>query len=520
MKRLLALLLAAALMVTCLAACGNNGGGKQEGSGSAASSDAMGVLRYGLTDEPDGLFLPYGTYNLVNGVVGLAITDTLVSYNSETDTIEPAIATSWEMPDRQTVIFHLRDDVVSSAGTPFTAKDVLYVLSTGVANPSLASYYSLIDLENCKADDDYTVTIKLVSDYATILSLFTYSCYGMFCEADVEAAGGPDSFAKNPVGLGMYKLDKWNAGENLILSRNDSYYGEKAPFDTVEVYFVPDVTSRVLSLQSGDLDVAISLSVTDIDSVEGDSDLSVLFSDAHSNEILWYNNAHPILQDIRVRQALSYSINRQDVLNKAFSGVGVLSDSILPASSSNYSGPQNEDMAYNENIDKAKQLLAEAGYPDGFDLSIDVLQYQYLRDEAAALQDCFSRIGVNLTINSMDTGAFFGAIYSGNFDTYVITSSGIDDYNQVRFFDPTQIPATGNMISYSNQAMLPLLNNAKSAASDEELKAAMKEVQDLIREDCAVMPLVSSPTVNGIRADLDARWSPMGDLLINSIKRK
>ena len=522
MKRVWALILTA-VMILSLAACGSSGNSGTGGAGSSAqggteetSSVSPELLKFALPGEPDGIYGPNVAYSLINGEVGLCVFDNLVEYDSDTQSIVPMMAESWEQPDAKTVIFHLRDDIYSAAGTHFTANDVLYNLSVGASMPTLGLYFQYFDLENSYAEDDYTVVIKLLTDYSTIVTTMSYSCFGMACKADVEAAGGPEAFSKNPVATGKYNLESWTSGSQMVLTKNENYYGEPAYFNKIELYFIPDTASRVIALQSHDVDATISLTAADKEVIDAEDNLSIMLVPG-TTKILFFNFQNSYLANEKVRKALCYAIDKESVIQRVYSGIGTPNDNFFDMDNPYFTEPGGAQ-TYTYDIEKAKALLAEAGYPDGFDLSISVIQYQDLIDDAKVLQDCFAKIGVNLTIDTRDSGSFFSDMYSGNFDCFVIGASGVDPYTHVSYFNPDKALQEGNFLNYTSEAMSPLIAAARAEIDEAARKEAYAAMQEQLIKEAAAAGICDTPDVHAIRSDLTGKNEPMGALLIPSIK--
>lgn len=354
MKGLKTLVLATAMAVSMVAGCC---------SSFAAETVSDESVVIALSAEPTCL-LNCIIAGSANSAPGYMIYDSLVRYNSETGEVEPDLAVSWEMLDDVTWQFKLREGVVDQNGNPLTADDVLYTFKIGTEG-GLSFYTRNFDIEKFEVIDDTTINIVTTSFQPDLITMLCVACYGITTEEGVNDAGGVDAACVNPVGgSGPYNFVEWVSGDHITLERNENYWGEKAYFKTVTLRFVSDATTRLLGLQSGEYDVVASVNSEQVSSVEANPDLTLVSDSTLSGNFLLFNCATEGLDNVLVRQAIAYAIDRNVILTAAMLGYGELTQSTL--STMNPAYVENPNYLFDtQNIEKAKELMAEAGYADG-----------------------------------------------------------------------------------------------------------------------------------------------------------
>ena len=379
-KRFLALSLAAALLAGCVS-CGNSdektsptGGG----SGVDSTGDG-GTLRIAMTCAA----LPNTDSEPTEGqegyrFVSFQLYDALVKWDASSETeagkIIPGLATSWEQnpenPKRWT--FHLREGVKFHDGTDFKADCVIFALDR-VMNPDF-EYYSttcaasvgsfLANIESYAKVDDYTITIDTVQDNNAYL---IYDLpYIMIPSMEAVKEKG-DGFADAPVGSGPFRFVSKIAGQELVMERNENYWGNVPQIKTLILKPISDASARLAALQSGEVDWAEVVPVESLESLKSQG-YQVKLNDYPHAWLYIMNTESGPFADARVRQAFSMSIDREGLCNDILQGVGTPLAQLMYPGSPWYAEGVEE---YTYNPERAKELLAEAGYPDGFYLRID-----------------------------------------------------------------------------------------------------------------------------------------------------
>ena len=401
LKRILTILLAVAMLTAAL--CGCKGGKSDEG--------ARKELTVGIAQDLDDSLDPHkmtaaGTREILFNVFeGLVKPD-------ENGNLIPAVAVSYSISSTgDTFTFTLRDGVKFHNGKTVTVEDVVYsierVAGKGSDKPLIAQFSAVQSVE---APDSKTVVIKTAEPYLEFLSYLT--------AAIIPANSDP---ADGLVGTGPFKYVSRKAQENIVLERFADYWGEKAQLETVTFKIIENANVLVTSLKSGAIDLCAHLTSTQ--AAELGDGFTVIEGSMNLVQAMYLNNAYGPLQDVRVRQALCWAVDRQKILDLVNDGMGsVLGSSMYPAFGKYYNDLSSY---YTQDIEKAKALLAEAGYADGFDLVITApVNYQIHVDTAQVIAEQLKAIGVRCTIQTVEWSAWLENVYKNR--DYQATVVGFD----------------------------------------------------------------------------------------------
>lgn len=533
MRRAFSLILAILLLLAIAAGCGKTSENPSAATSSPAASGSPAASQSPAVSESDstnpyankdtlviGAAVEPKTLDMQNATLGgnygipFALYDTLFAYDAETQSVKTNVATKLEWVDNTTFNLEIRDDVYSSRGTHLTASDVLFTLTRGAAYSGLANQYRYFDVANSEVIDDTHLLVKLAAPYSGVDARLTLNCFGLVCQADVEAVGLED-FGLNPVGSGPYILTEWKQGESATLTRNDNYWGGKPYWNTMVFKFIPDANSRLLALQSGDVDIAEKLTASQASTVTASEDLNLVEFNIQDIQCIWLNLQKEPFNDPVVRQALNMAIDREAVNQAVFMGTANVVDGLFGSSNAMYTAP-TADISYN--VEKAKELLAEAGYPDGFDFTVLIYQDQTLSDMMQVVQNFWAQIGVNIEINTVDKGTFFTIIPTDDKDAYSIHCPGFLPDAVFSLVDPRNLNGGGNSTGYDNEALIALIDAANAETDVAKRNAIYSQMNDLFRNDYAFIPLCESPLLYAMHKGLDGIvMDPLGDPFFNFV---
>src|SRR5215471_302354 len=397
----------------------------------------------------------------------------------------PDLAAKWDNPDDKTWVFHLRPGVKFHDGSTLTANDVKYtyesVLDQSFNSPARAFYLSV---DKVDAPDNNTVTFTLKEPFAPFLS---YMDLGIV----PQALATKSDFGTKPVGTGPFNLDTWNTGDSIDLSAFEGFYGGRANLDRVRVKVVPDNSARVVALESGDLDFVQSpLSPQDVTRVQSGGKQPVDRTPAAGYTYVNLNTADPILSDKGVRQALSHLVNKQQIIDTIYKGIGKPANGPIVPGMWAYSADIN---SYDYSPDKAKQLLDDAGWKAGADgirtkdgqkLSLVVRTHSEDPDRKQliqVLQSEFQNVGIDATTNTVEFPAFFQDVQDGKYQVGVIGWLNLSDPDRATFRQFT-IDGTANYGKYRNDQVDKLLKDARATLDQGKAKSlytdAVKQIVD------------------------------------------
>ena len=482
-KKILTLLAAVCLLSAVLSGCG---GGSQAGTtentdqstnmaaDGAEARAAAGELNVGIAQDLDSSLDPHKTVKAGTREVMFNVFEGLLKPDASGN-LNPAVAESYTVSDDHLLYtFKLRSGVKFHNGQDVTPEDVIWSYQR-CAEPDSADIIQVAAFAGVEmyAEGDDTVCFQLQEPSNEFTSYLTTAILPKdYTEQDTQ-----------PVGTGPFKFVSRTAQESVVLERFDDYWGEKPELTKVTYKIIENADSILLSLQSGAVDVFAHLTTTQIAQL-GDG-FHVEEGTMNLVQALYLNNAEKPFDDVRVRQALSYAVDRQQILDLAFDGYGTLLGSSMYPAFSKYFDDSLTDY-YTYNTEKAKELLTEAGYPNGFDMTITVpSNYQPHMDTAQVIVEQLKAVGINATIQPVTWESWVQDTYSNR--QFQATVVGVDASSMTasallsRFVST----ASNNFINYSNADYDALYAQAQACYDDEEQTAMYKDLEKNLTENAA-----------------------------------
>jgi len=400
--------------------------------------------------------------------------------------VQPWLAERWEIPGPLTYIFHLRHGVRFHDGRSLTAKDVKWTLDSvrdGTIITLKSGAFSLID--KVEAPDDYTVIVHLKEPNTPLLWNLTDGALG------IVPYGSDKNFNRNPIGSGPFKFVRFDPDSQVILARNDAYWGEHTKVERVRFVIVPDATTRALELRKGsaDLSAANSMPLDMVRTLRQDHHLEVQQEPGTNLIYIAFNLRDPILKDVRVRQALACAIDRQPILHYLFADAGRLAESVLPPEHWAYNG---DVVRYPYDPDKANAVLDAAGYPRGkdgvrFHITMKTSTEETSRLLAAVLQQQLRKVGIALDIRSFEFTTFYADVTKGSFQLYTLRWLGYanedPDIFEYAFYTGSFAPRRANRSYYSNHRVDQLIEEGRRTLDQARRKQIYAEVQSILAHD-------------------------------------
>jgi len=458
---------------------------------------AQKTLVIAIQADPTG-FDPEAVLNNTSGFVMSAVYDSLVRYKPGTVDVAPGLAESWDISsDGLTYTFHLRHGVTFSDGTAFDAHtyvksldrlfdktDPAYIYNTGPVESYIGFTYDPV--ASYKALDDYTVQFTLKHPFAPFLTSLAMVWNGVVSpEAALEY--GKD-FRNNPVGTGPFVFKEWVHNDHITLDANPNYWGGKPKVDRVIFKVIPDAQTALLQMKQGQVQILADVSSQVIPAIKADANLKLVTQPGLTvNGIAFPTDTKPF-DDPRVRQALNYAIDRAAIDKSLYNDLAVPMTSPLPKAQWGYT-PDLQPYTYDPG--KAKQLLADAGYPNGF--KAELLAYNSARgynpagaQMAVAIQSYLKKIGVDVSIQQMEFGSFLSKVRSGDYHGMAMTGwsgdNGDPDNFLYELFDSETIPV-GDTSHYKNARVDSLLSQAQKETDHAKRVALYQQAQRLIWQD-------------------------------------
>lgn len=487
------LLLVVGLGLLLAAGCG--------GAGKADTAKVKDTLIVAMGSDAKS-FDPQGSRDIFSNQVNRQIYTTLLRMDEAKNEIAPGLAESYKKIDNLTYEFKLRKGVKFHNGEVLKASDVKFTLERALtpAGASIGSLVGNVDLAGLKTPDDNTVVIKLKKPNPGFLMVLTMENMGILNEKAVKAAG--KDFGQNPVGTGPYKFVSWQRGNKIELTRFDDYFGDKAKIKNVVLRIIPEGTNRVIELESGGVDITLDVTTNDVKRVQENKNLQLFRTIDNSVTYMGFNTSKKPFNDVRVRQAFAYAIDIKAVVEGAWRGVGKPAVGMI-APNLMYSNPALKMHEYNPA--KAKQLLAEAGYPNGFKTESWTNDRKERIDMAQIMQSMLKEVGIEIEIKVFEWGAYFDKTAKGEHTMYQMSwTVSANDPDQILdpLFHSKNIGAAGNRAYYSNPKLDALMDKGSTMDNGDDKKKIYFEIQDLLMAEMPYMPLLNGEQVIGARANV------------------
>lgn len=476
-------------------------------SSTAASATSTGtaagarVLNVAIAGDPIG-FDPYLTAAANTVAITWNIYDQLVTVDAQGN-LKPDLATSWSLsPDGRTLTFHLRSGVRFQDGHTLTSADVKAsfqrMLNPATKDPDASDYKVITAIDTPNAS---TVVMHLASYDAALLSDLALPF------AAIEPAGvNPSTLKSKPDGTGPYELASYTPGQDVVLKANPYYWQPGLPhIPTVDLKIVPDPSTQIADLLAGSIDLLPGLSGEQASQLKGQSGVKISQAPSGNIQIMAINNARKPFNDVRVRQALSLAINRQAVVQGAWFGYATPVGTFLPPNSPYYvAQPTPYDPA------KARKLLAEAGYPNGFASTIDLPSLYPVHVQTGQIIAAeLAKIGVQLKLNEVEWATWLSQDYAKrDYNLTVISHTGRLDPDTLLVRFTSTYPY--DYENYSNPTYNRLIAEGRATADVAKRKQIYAQAQKILATDVPAVFLDVSDNVAAMLPSVSGwQWLPL-----------
>lgn len=394
--------------------------------------------------------------------------------------IHPGLAESWKQLDDKTMQFNLRKGIKFHNGDDFTAEDVKFSFERMMNSPRIA--FVLPPIERIDIVDDYTVNIVTKTPFGPLLAHLSHPALGMVSKKLLTE--NPEALKEKPIGTGSYKFKEWIYGDKLVLEKNEDFY-DKNERRLKYIIFknVVEASNRAIGLETGEIDIATPISSVDEENIKNNPKLQLLTKPSISYTYIGMNMTKVPLNDIRVRKAINYAIDKQAIIDVILNGNGKIATSpIAPG----VFGFTDKTKNYEYNVEKAKELMKEAGYENGFTTSILVFSGEANTQTAEIVQAYLKEIGIDLKIEIVEVSAYWDMTERGVHNLFlgswgVVT--GDADYGLYAMYHSSAKGGAGNRDFYENEKVDELLDKAKTEIDPETRKKLYEEAQILIVND-------------------------------------
>jgi len=453
-----------------------------------------GTLVVGLVAEPVNLDPPQVT-DLNSNRVGRRIVESLVTFPEESTQVVPGLAESWTISkDGLQYTFKLRRGIAFHDGTPLNAEAVKFSIERQI-NPNHPAYklgkypfanYFFGNVKAVEVLSDERVAFLLNEPRASFLAVLTAGAASIVSPTAVMK-WGPD-YPNHPVGTGPFRFASWDRGQRVVLEKNPAYW--KYPVKVERVIYRPIVEdqARLTELLTGGLDLIVGVPADNVGQLEKNSKITLLKQvGAH----VWYlgmNNQKKPFDDKRVRQALNYAVNKDAIVNDVLKGTGAASKGpVLPGTW----GADGALKAYPYDPERAKKLLAEAGYPNGFTTTLWVPEsgsgMQAPVAMSTVMQSNLKAVGVNVSLQTMEWGAYLAKLRTKEQELFALSwMAGTEDPDMVMYpllHSSQWTPVGPNRALYKNALFDALLQQARMTTDQAKRAQLYKEAQRILVDD-------------------------------------
>ncbi|QQK76914.1 glutathione ABC transporter substrate-binding protein [Salicibibacter cibarius] len=472
-------------------------GGDAEENDDAEDSDEVsgepqegGDFHISLSGEPVSMD-PHESNDNQSAKARSLMYETLLNHNPETLELEATgLAESYEQTEDDTWVFELHEGVHFHNGEELTADDVVATFNRVLEEERASEAAFLFEMiENVETIDDYTVEFTTEFPFAPLGAHLAHNAAGIMSEAAIEDDNEEEiNLDIEGVGTGQFVFEEWNQGDSLTLTKNEDYWRDEANLDSVTFDIVGEDLTRVSMLENNETHVADLIQPNLVDQVEALDNANLIAEPSLSLTYVGFNTEKEPFDDVRVRQAISLAVDNELLVDGIYEGYGEAAYGPINELVFGYD-EDLEDIGYD--LDEAEDLLAEAGYEDGFETTLWMNDDNPVREQTAELiQDQLSEIGVDISLENVEWGAYLDQTAEGEHDMYVlgwVTVTGDADYGMHSLFHSDNFGAPGNRSFYENEEVDALLDEARQEEDEETREDLYSEIQEILVDEAPMI---------------------------------
>lgn len=554
-KKILSILMLAVLFV--IAGCSNDQN-EETASEEGADSEKTGDITVGMLSDVVSLDL-HGSNDAHSSQVRSNIYERLLNQDVNME-LQSGLATEFEQVDEKTWNFKLREGTTFHNGEEFTAEDVVAtfdrVRDEALGSPVLFLYEMIDEIE---VVNDYEINIHTSIPFAPLASHLAHSTAGIMpkelidkdYEAALEAAksditleeyyelraaGGEEYetvkeeigehlasvIGNEPNGTNHLKFVSRSPGESVTMEKFEDFQGGDRFFENVTFKVIPETSARIAELETGGVQIAADIDSSSVDRIENGADTAMSVKDSVRMAYLGFNMNKEPFDDIKVRQAISYAINREEIVEGVYDGMGIPAKGPLAPDVWGYS-EDLEGQSYN--LDKAKELLAETELADGFDTTLWVYDDQQVIDTAVYIQNKLAELNINVEIEQFDLGAYYDTLANGKHEMFMLgwtTVTADADYGLYALFHSKNHGAAGNRVFYDNPEVDELLDAGRAETDKAVRQDIYTEVEEILAEEASSAFLNHSQYAVGYNdaALTNVEIDPTGRIHLDNVRFK
>ena len=475
------------VLIALLVGCG----GEKKAGGGGTSKDTLVIA---LMSSPTNLDSRVGADNASGRMFDL-IHSGLIKVTPNFD-YAPDVAEKWETPDDKTIVFHLNPSAKFQNGKPVKAADVKWTYDS-MMDPNFVtskrSGYSAVD--HIETPDDHTVIFKLKEANPGIFDNLTVGILPTGADTNI--------YKTKPIGAGPYKVVDFRADDRIVLEAFDQWHGGAPKIKHVIVRIVPDATTRVLEMRRGSIQFEVNeIPFENVAEFDKNADFKVVKSSGSVYQYVAINMRDPILSKVAVRRAIHHAIDRERIIRDIQRGYAEPTDTML--AKGHWARADNLP-SYPYDPNKTKQLLAQAGYPNGFSFTFKTSQDAEANSRAQVIQQMLKQVGINMQIESNEMSTFFADIGKGNFQMYSLSRNGIadPDFYYVIFYSKNTPPDGQNRGNYNNPKIDQLIMQGRSTFDRAKRRPVYVEIQKTVQDELPYVSLYMQDNVAIMRNNID-----------------
>lgn len=478
-------------VVLVLTACGSGNGAS---GGEKVLTVASGVDILGFDIHNHG--------NISTEAVHVNLFNYLIKKDKDQNKI-PDLATSWEQIDATTWRFHLREGVKFHNGDPFTAADVKFTLERVAKDNKLVEYPNYKQIKEVKIVDDHTVDIVTNGPDPILLSRLSRVGSSMLPSKYIQEKGW-DYFLQHPIGTGPYQFSQWIKDDRLELVKNPNYFGGQPKWDKLVFRVVPEDSTRVSELLTGGVDLAINIPPTDLERINNNAGTHTIQFPVNRVMSLGIRMTPGTpLADPRVREAIDLAIDRQEIIDNLLGGAGTPTRTVV--SPGNFGAQEN---LYKQNVhdkERAKALLAEAGYSGGFEVTLSSASGRNLKDRETAefIASKLGEIGIKVKLDISDWSTFSQKYASKKVGELFLYGYGNSLYDASLSLNILKSTSAKGLTDYNNPEVDKLIDEAEKNANLKEREKQYQQIQDIVAKDRPYIYLFQLKTNYGVNERID-----------------
>jgi peptide/nickel transport system substrate-binding protein len=427
--------------------------------------------------------------------------ETLVIYD-ENQKIKPLLAESWEQIDDLHWQFNLRKGVKFHNGEELKASDVVYSMTraTGPKGANVSYIMRAVDPTETKVVDDYTVIIGTHAPFTPLIGYLPY--IGAAIISEKEFSADDDKAAQNPVGTGPFKFVSWTKNDRAVYERNDDYWGEAPAYKNLIIRTIVEANSRVIELESGNIDIAYAIPAKDVARLESNPDTKIERNDSTLFEYIGMNTEKEPFNNPEFRKAIDLAIDEQAVVDSVYLGNARYTPTSVTPNMPYYN---DEDVTARYDPEEAKAILKKLGIKEGTTFRFTIYDDQFKIDAATVIQSMLNAVGLNIEIQVLEQATFWTTVESGDSEMFISAWGAVGfpepDNNLFGPFHSVQIP-NGNICRWRNAEFDQTMDASRAAPEGPERGALIKRAQEILRAEVPAMTYSNVQQIVGTRANV------------------